>query len=108
MIDKKFVPIIGLGFGILGFILHYTSYIDLNSDIADTGFPIAFVFIFILAVCLFIYLKNLKEAPKQEKKVFYPQQQEFKKPVQIQQPKNYLDEKYRPKKETKDIFEDFK
>ncbi len=68
MIDKKHIPTIGLIIGIVGFLLNYTTFWDLNSDIADTGFPIAFVFIFALSVCLFIYTKNLKEVPIKKKR----------------------------------------
>jgi len=106
MITKEHIPTIAISLAILGYFLHYTETIDLNSDILDSGFPIAFAFIFVLGVCLFIYVKNLREIPKQEKKVFYPQQPEFKKPVQ--QPKNYLEQRPKKKEEVKDMFEDFK
>ena len=72
MIDNKYIPVLGLVIAIGGYLAHYTTYIDLNSDIADTGFPVAFVFIFILGVCLFIYLRNMREIPtkKQQKCIF--------------------------------------
>jgi len=105
MIDKKHIPTIGLIIGIVGFLLNYTTFWDLNSDIADTGFPIAFVFIFALSVCLFIYTKNLKEVPikKKEESFSTHQSQSFKKPV-VQ---NYMEQKPM-KEESKDMFEDFK
>jgi len=105
MIDKKHIPTIGLIIGIAGFLLNYTTTIDLNGDLADTGFPIAFVFIFALSVCLFIYTKNLKEVhiKKKEESFSTHQSQSFKKPVV----KNYMEQKPM-KKETDDMFEGFK
>ena len=93
------IPTIGLSIGLLGYLMHYFSYINLDKGFGGTEFPTLFVFVIILAGSLIFYLKNMN---KEEKQIQYKPREGFTKEFLIPPENREIKEK------PKDMFDDFK